>query len=262
MNNLVLYSHAARPFYCTQAQAEVLDVVRDLNKGGIGTVHGYIPSTGYTEKPVLDIQVLTRFSTEKLYERKRSAVDALKFADVVDAIAKDKILSALPLADVRQQFDDRKAMVVESLSKSLDGDRSDGHRQGHDRCYIQIEQGVKVNLDCVKDADGIMQPVLHKGLPVAESVMLMVLELRRTVIKPGVRKVVNSGAPVRMGNAIDAVLNKRSIGIMSLSLKAGNFDKLVCSHKTVDSAALLKEADFADADAATKMQLVLDFCAA
>ena len=262
MTDLVLYSHASRPFYCTQAQAEVLDVVRDLNAGGIGSVHGYIPSSGYVERPVVDIQILTRFSTEKLYARKAAALKEIEFGDVAAIIAKNPILSALPVATALQHFNDRKATMLESLTKTLDGDRSDAHRQGHDRCYVQVAQGVKVNLDCVKGADGIMQPVLHNGEPVAESIMLMCLELNRKVIRNGVRKVVKSGAPVLMGNAIESLLNKRSVGIMSLSLKADNFDKLVCSHKSLDSAALLKEADTLEASDAEKMRLVLEFCSA
>jgi hypothetical protein len=123
--------------------------------------------------------------------------------------------------------------MVDSMNKSLNGDRSDGHRQGHDRCYIHIEQGVKVNLDCEKDSDGIMQPKLHNGFPVVESIMLMYLELNRKYITEGTRKVVKSGAPVLMTNAIDSVLNARSVGIRALSLKADNFTRFVCDGQEV-----------------------------
>lgn len=228
MSDLVLYTLADRPFYCTQQQAEVLDNLRCLRAGGIGRVYGYKPSTDWAVVPTVDLQILTRFSTEKLYQRKREALDAITFADVKEAIAKTPKLAVLTEAKQEEIFNERKAMEIASLSKTLEGDREDAHRQGHDRCYIHIEKGVKVNLVGEKDDAGLMQPVLHNGFPMAKSVMLMVLELRRTYVKEGVRKVVNSGAPVLMGNAIGSLLNKRSVGIMALSLKADNFDRMVC----------------------------------
>lgn len=257
----VLYSHADRPFYCTQAQAEVLDQIRNLNKGGIGTIHGYVPKPDKYlpgKVPQYDLQFISRFSTPRLYERKRAAIDALSFADVAEIVAQDKVLSALPYADVLAHFNKRKQDEVDSMTKTLDGDRSDAHRQGHDRCYIHIAEGVKVNLVGEKDADGLMQPTTDAdGIPTAASIQMMILELKRTYLRSGEKKPVKSGASVLMKNAIEKVLNRRSVGIMSLSLKADNFTTLSAAGKVISADELLTEAK--DATEAEKMRLVLDF---
>ena len=49
----------------------------------------------------------------------------------------------------------------------------------------------------------------------------------------GVRKVVNSKPPKLMSNAIESVLNKRSVGIKTLSLKEDNFERLVIDNEVV-----------------------------
>lgn len=215
--------------WVTPAQAEALTQLVDAKAGGCAGIHGYIPSTGYSVSPVVDLQVLTKFSYSKLIERKRSALEAIAFSDVQDAINMEPKLAQLAVTEQNSLFEKRKQSLLKSIDTTLDGDRSDAHRQGHDRCYVDFANGIKAHLVTEKGADGLKHPLLLNGFPVVDSVMLGCIELNRKVIKEGVHKVVNSGAPVLMGNAIESLLNKRSVSYKTISLKADNFDKVVIS---------------------------------
>lgn len=237
MTNAIRFAAPSATFLCTPAMADTLNALAAMRHGGIGTIHGYRPTTDYVTPPTMDVQVITKFSTERLYSRKAAALAGVTFADVADAIAADDKLAALPLAAALAAFDDRKASMIASLTKTMDGDRSDAHRAGHDRCYCVTSQGVKVNYVTAKDADGIMQPVLTDGLPVAASIMVGVLEIARKVTQEGVRKAApNSGVPVRIGNAIDRVLNRRSVGYSTRTLKEGSFASFTASGQTITAA--------------------------
>jgi hypothetical protein len=227
-----IYKNTDRPFNCTTAQAEALDRLTALHKGGIGSIKGYRPTTGYVTPAVVDMQVITRFETGKLYARKAKALEAITFADVAEDIAKAAKLRDLPAGTCLAQFNDCKAAMLESLNKTLTGDRDDAHRQGHDRCYVRLVDGVKVHLVTEK-VDGIMVPVLTDGLPTLASIMLSVLELNKTVREQGVRKVVNSGPKVLMDKAIERQLNARSVGFKTVSLKEGNFESLNVERQSI-----------------------------
>lgn len=228
---MTTYSAAARTFNCTAAIADTLNVLASLRAGGIATIHGYRPTTGYKVAPTVDSQVITRFSTARLYARKVKALEAVTFADISDAVKADAKLAAMPLNDAVAAFEARKAWMLAGLT----GERTNAHTEAHTRCYVAITDGVKVNLHCVKDADGIMQPVLDtNGLPTAESIMVAVLELNRVVVVEGERKPeANSGIPVRISNAIDKVLNRRSVGYTTRTLKADNFTSIKADGRTV-----------------------------
>lgn len=232
--SLVTYTKGTRPFLCTPAQAETLDRLATIQKGGIGTIHGYKPSSGYTKSPTKNINFISRFSMRNLYDRKVKALEAITFDDVAEYIKEDPVLSATDHATLKTLFAGRKAQEIESLTRTNSGDRDDAHREAHDRCYVTVCEGVKVNLDCRKE-NGIMEPVLVNGLPVAESIMLHYLELSSTTITEGERKVTNSGASVRMKNCIERCLNKRSVGIRTFSLKADNFDSITVNRETITS---------------------------
>ncbi len=219
--------------WASAAQAESLKALTETRKGGFARVYGYKPTSDWVTSPVQDIVLITRFSTEKLYARKVKAINELTFDDVKDAIAKNPKLAALSLAEQEALFNERKAMEVDSMTKTLDGDRDDAHRQGHDRCYLHLDQGVKVNYVTEKDADGLMQPVLTDGFPTVASIMLSYLENSKSTRVEGVRKVVNSKPPKLMSNAIESVLNKKSVGLKMLSLKEDNFERLVIDGEVV-----------------------------
>lgn len=219
--------------WMTNSQAEALEVLEEANRGGCAAVTGYVPSTGWIERPVKNIQMLTRFSYTNLLQRKRDALEAITFEDVQPHIIEGSKLDALNEDAQRETFDKRKAQELASIDKTLSGDRSDSHRQGHDRCYAQFAEGVKVHLETRKGTDGLMHPILKDGHPVVKSIMVNFLELNSTTVKEGERKIVNSGASVLMRNAINKVLNQRSVGIKSLSLKEDNFEKLSIHHDVI-----------------------------
>lgn len=232
---MTTYTSGDKPFRCTPAQAETLDRLTALRKGCIGSVKGYRPTTGYVpgKTPVVDLQIITRFETNRLYARKREALDGITFADCAEAIAKHPKLAALPAGETLALFNSAKSAAIASLTKTLGGDRDDAHRAGHDRCYARIVDGVKVHFVTEKGDDGLMYPVLTDGLPTLDSIMLPYLELNRTVRVAGEYKVVNSGPKVLMDNVIAGLLNARSVGYKTLSLKEGNFEAIHVDKQTI-----------------------------
>lgn len=233
--NMITYKNGDKPFRCTQAHADTLDALASLNKGGIGAVKGYRPTTGYVpgKSPVVDMQILTRFEYGKLNARKAKALEGITFADVAEDIAKHDKLRALSAAACLDLFNTAKQAALDSIAKTAEGDRDDAHRQGHDRCYARICDGVKVHLVTEKRDDGLMHPVLTDGLPTLASIMVPYLELNKTVRVEGEYKVVNSGPKVLMDNIIARKLNARSVGYKTLSLKEGNFEALHVGKKSI-----------------------------
>ena len=219
--------------WASRQQADTLEALTLTRKGGFARIYGYKPASNYEVSPVQDIVMVTRFSTEKLYERKRKALESITFADVLPAINKEPKLKALTLVELEALFNERLQGEIESLTKTLDGDRSDAHRQGHDRCYLHLAEGVKVNYVTEKGKDGLMHPVLTDGFPTVASIMLTYLENSKVTRVEGVKKVVNSKPPKLMSNAIESVLNKRSVGIKTASLKEDNFERLVIDNEVV-----------------------------
>lgn len=228
-------------FNCTEAQAKTLDSLCDVIKGGIGTIHGYTATSGRTVPEVADLQFITAFSTENLYKRKAAALEGLNYSDIAEFAERSEKVSMLSQDEREQLFETRKAQELNSLQTTLSGDRSDAHRQGHDRCYCYVGKGVKVHYITEDEKytaeDGKTKkrkvPVLTDGLPTVDSIMLTILELNRTVKQKGVYKPVNSGASVLVKNAMLKALNLRSIGLKTLSLKHDNFESLVVSRKTL-----------------------------
>lgn len=216
--------------WMTDSQAKLVDMLEHCNSGGVAGIHGYTSTSGRTEPETADYQVITRFNYGRLLERQVIAVEAVQFADVnLDTIPDSKLKGK-----TRQQwFNEAKEALVASSRKTLDGSRDDARRQGHDRCFIKFADGVKAHLLTEKREDGLMHPVETDGFPTVESIKLSVLVLNKTVTKAGEYKVVNSGALVLAKNAINKVLNQRSVGLRTLSLKAGNFDSLTIDKNVV-----------------------------
>lgn len=215
-------THNGETFNCSARQAAALDILMDTNGGGFAMIHGYKSnSTG----EVADISFISRFSMEKLYARKREALESMKVEDIMDLIRENPKIKALDTDGLYTAFDDRKAFLIESIDKTDSGDRSDAHRQAHDRNYIHLVPGVKVNLVSEK-VDGKQIPVLDAdGFPTVASIMLNIIQVSKTVKVEGTHKVVNSGVPVILSNAMDKKLPK-SCKIKSLSLKEDNFESL------------------------------------
>jgi hypothetical protein len=219
--------------FATLEQIAALAILKDTRKGGVASVQGYVPTSGWIDRPVQNIQFISRISTERLYRRHVAALTALSYGDIADTIAKDSKLAAMSHTDLVTLFETRRDSEVASKEKTLSGDRSGAHRAGHDRCYIAVDTGIKVNLVTEKDKDGIKQPVLNNGFPMVATIMVSAFFLKVKTVKEGTRKEVKSGAPVRMSNIIKSVLNQPGLNLRMLSLKTDNFDLLTIDRNTI-----------------------------
>lgn len=209
-----------RQVHITDAQNDALEIFAVMQNGGIGTAVEYKPTTGYVEVPTVNIQFISKFSVAKLYQRRLEALQSIAFCDVDCSEAK---LQALAANDRQALFAQCMASMVESMNKTLKGDRSDAHRQAHDLFYVTHSTGVKCHLLTQDGANGRKELVLHDdGFPIVASIMLNIIEIGRKIIVPGKRKVVNSGPKVLMDHAIEKAWNKRSLHMQTLSLKADN----------------------------------------
>lgn len=247
MTDSILTSIGEKLVHATQQQIDAIEVLTATRKGGCASVVGYRPANKWEPdaRPVQNIQFLSRTSTAKLYERKMKTLEAISFADVRDAIDSDPKLSKLSDTLLLETFQARLGKEFKSMAKTLDGDRSDAHRQGHDRCYIHISEGIKVNLEThksEKDADGKTHqiPVLTNGNPTVKSIMVSALYLNVNTTTEGTRKYPKSGPDVLMSNAIQRYINKNTLQIKMISLKPDNFQSL-----TIDKNVLLPS-DIAD----------------
>ena len=213
----------------TASQVEAIQTLSNTRKGGVGSVTGYKPTSNYVEgkEPVQNIQLIANFSTANLYARKIKALQEIEYGDVVKHLFDDEKLSSLSMNETLDIFNARKAMMIASMQKSLDGARDDAYRAAHDLCYVIIGD-VKCHLVTEKktvDGKKTTVPVMDKkGNVTVASIMVNYLELNKTTVVEGERKPKpNSGLPVLMSNAIKKCLNKRSVDLKTLSLKADNF---------------------------------------
>ena len=221
----LIKSQDGKAIWALDNQIKAIETLVACRKGGCATVKGYKPSTGYLKIPTVNINMLTRISTTKLYERKLEALNNITFNDIKEATKSVDKLKDLGDLKLQQLFAERKTMMTTSLINTLTDNRTSAHHAGHDRCYAYFAEGVKVNLKTEK-IDGLMQPVLVDGHPVAQSIMVHYIELSKQVVVEGEYKKVNSGAPVLMGKLIESRLNSKSHVLKTLSLKTDNFESL------------------------------------
>lgn len=218
-------------FRASLKQAEAIDTLLNTNAGGFATVHGYVSKSGRVTPETSDMTFISRFSVERLYKRKIAALEALSLADIMDSVKANEKLALLENITLVETFEARKEKEMASLQKTLDGDRNDAYRQSHDRNYCRLGHGVKVHF-LTQKVDGETSPVLIDGLPIVESIMLSAIVVSKNVKVQGERKVVNSGAPVLISNAIKAKLPK-STKMITLSLKDDNFESLSIAGNTM-----------------------------
>lgn len=230
-------------FYASKKQAEALEELTSTRAGGMATIKGYVSESDRIKPETADIQFLSRFSYFRLLGRRIAALEALDVKEVRKA-AKAKDLLDLTPAEFEAAFNARRATMIAGHQKTLAGDRSDAHRQGHDRCYIRIAEGLRVNFKTA-DVNGIKQPVTLAdvdengvmimnlpGLPIAENILLDIIEINRKVIVEGEYKPKKSGIPVLMENAMQTLLPK-GVKFKALSLKPENFDSLHIDGKEI-----------------------------
>lgn len=217
--------HNGVKFLCSPRQAASIEALMETNGGGFAVVHDYVSTSGRVTPETADINFISRFDTEKLYKRRIAAIESVKLSDVIDELSSHPKFKAETLDKVTEVFNARKAGLIASCQTTLDGDRSDAYRQGHDACYHTLVKGVKVHFVTEKTTDNLMRPVLTNGLPTVDSLMLNIIQVSKTVKVPGTYKKVNSGLPVLIGNVIEGKLPK-SVKIKALSLKDDKFSSL------------------------------------
>lgn len=239
MQTRTLIIHNGHKVWATKEQADTMQALSETRKGGFARIYGYVATSDRTVPTVYDATVTTRFSYKKLVERKKAGLLALTLADCLPFLnMQNPKLAALTKGALQDAFDARKATEVASFNATGNDDRTDSHRQGHDRCYLNIADGIVVHYATKRNPDdGLMYPVLTDGFPTVDSIMLNCLEVSRTVRETGVYKVVNSGVPVLISNAIKAALKAKGIRSMNrVSLKEGNFERV-----SIDGEVVLPE---------------------
>jgi hypothetical protein len=217
-----LLDHNGEKFWASDAQASAIELLQET-KTGFATVHGYVSTSGYVSPQTADINFITKFNVMRVYERAIAALCVIKFDDVADELKKSKF-GSMAVGDLKKAFEDRIASEIASMQKTLDGDRSDAHREAHDRNYINLAPSVKVHLKTEKDGE-IRKPILYKGYPIVESIMIGMIEIGRTITEAGEYKAVNNGLPVTISNIIKSKL-PRSAKLKFLSLKEDNFKSI------------------------------------
>lgn len=230
-----LTDNFGKEFWATDAQAKAIDKLNSAGHGRFISILGYQPTSGYVKSPTTDYTLLSKFSTKRLYERKIEALKNISFNDVVKLAKKDEKLSLLERSKLKDIFEKRLQKELDSLQGSLDGTLNNAHTEAHERNYASFDNGITVNFKSEK-VDGITQPTLTDGLPVANAILVSGLTIQKKVIVEGERKIVNSGAPVRVSNIINRLLNQRSVGYKRFSLKPDNFSEV-----RLDSGVILNE---------------------
>lgn len=216
-------------FNATPKQIQALETLTSTNAGGFAVIHDYVSTSKRIKPETADITFVSRFSYERMNKRKLAALEALTLDDI-KADCKHEKLTALDEPTLDAEFNKRKSYLIESINKTLSGDRSDSRRQAHDRCYCRIAEGIRVHYKTVEDSHGIMQPVLLDGAPIAETILIEAIEISRKVTVPGEYKPVNSGTQVLIGNVIMKHMPKGT-KFKALSLDDDKFSSLSIAGK-------------------------------
>lgn len=197
-----------------------LEILASAGEGRFACVRGYSPSTNYIVRPIVNTTFSSRFSTLKFYERMIEKMEALTAGDFS---GDEKTIAT---------FEEARGELVASMKKTLEGDRSDAHRAGHDRCYEILENGVKLHLLTEKGEDGLMHPVLdEEGNATAKSIMISAIEISKKTIKEGEYKKVKSQSKTIMKRLIEKAVGANKF--KTFSLKEDNFDSLAIDGETV-----------------------------
>jgi len=209
-----------------------LNVLDSCRHGGFATVHNYVSGTSDPKcitPGVSTIQFISKFSYKRRCER---ILERAKGYVAPDAL-----------------HEQARTEVVESLMKTLAGDTSDGHRQGHVRCYVHSDMGIKVHLettDGVVDGRKVKVPVLDAdGVPTVASIMVAVLEVSRKVHVKGEYAPTKSRPLTIAKEAVTSYCEDGMLSYKYLSLK-DNYDALNIDKESVvpaEIASLMVETD-------------------
>jgi len=231
--------------HATLNQLADIATLQACRNGGAATIHDYkagdretgtSKSSAWIKAPVRTIQFISKALVQNLYNRTIAAYNGISYGDVADYVASDPVLAAMSHTELVAQFEECKALTIGSMEKTLSGDRSDAHRQGHDRCYIAIEGGIKVHLVTKRGEDKKMHPVTDSdGIPTVASIMVNAFFLNATTTVEGIPYVKNSGAKVRMDNVISRAFGQTGLNLKTLKLGEDNFSKLVIDRQVIES---------------------------
>lgn len=204
------------------AIASVIETLTNLSANAFCAIDGYKTADG----KVSNYLVRAATGTESVYSSKMAELSALSFAD----LPAEKLAKWIPskgknsFASAEEQFNFCKSAMLTSMEKTLSGNRDDAHRQGHDRCSVQIRAGVTLDLLTEEGADGLKHPVqTNEGELLADKIRLHAVVMREEVLEEGERKVVNSGSKVLMDKVIESCLPSTKTALRTFSLDDGKF---------------------------------------
>lgn len=232
----------------TKAQLETIETLKACRNGGVACIYDYRPndrqngskSASWVTAPTQTIQFISKGSVTNLYQRTIDAMKSITYGSIADFIASDSVLAEMSHTDLVTQFEKCQAASITTCEKTLSGDRSDAHRQGHDRCYLPVSNGVKVHLITTKGSDNKQHPIIDdRGIPTVDSIMINAFFLSVKNSVEGTRYIANSGAKVRMDKVIQRAFAQTGLQLKTLSLK-DNFSKLVIDHQVIKSAQYLQ----------------------
>ena len=201
---------------------QALAIACEARKGGFATIHGYVPSTDYIVKPIVNINFTSRFSYTNILEKKNEAMAKVRFEDVS---MKNPKLSSLSIEEQKKLFIVAKGEMSASAEKTLCGVREDAHRVAHDTFYVPCVEGVKVKLKTQKiGSDTVL--VEENGCYIGENVSILAMERSRVIVKEGEKKVINSQAKTIMKQEIERAYKDKDFRVITFALKEDNFDSL------------------------------------
>jgi hypothetical protein len=213
---------------------ETLNTLDMCMNGGFATVHRYVSGTSdpkCVRPKCATINFISKFHYHNLVKRWLNNVQSISL-DMVDT-SHDKFVGK----DVTELFATAKAKLIDTYTATLTGERDDGYRQGHDRCYVHSSTGIKCHLvteDGIVDGRKVKVPVLDSdGRVTVASIMVSVLERCQTVHDVGEWKSTNSHPSTIMKDMIEKKAQEGMFKFKMLSLKPGNFERLTMDGETM-----------------------------
>ena len=188
-------------FLAPNGLSQAIETINEAPKGSFATIHAY-ESKG--SGSVDNINFQSRFSYLNYNEKKANALKELTLDQVE---IKDEKLLALSQDKLEDQFKTCVDKMLASIEKTKEGDRSDSHREAHDKFYLNVGTGVKIKFRTM-EVGGETHLVKQNGLPIANNLQLAFMERSKKNLVPGTYKKVNSGPKVLMDKAIAKALKK------------------------------------------------------
>jgi hypothetical protein len=203
------------------AIVNALTALDSLGNNAFTKINGYTSESG----KVADYLIRAATATESVYTSTVEELKAVKFEDL-DLTNWVPLKGKNAFNNAKDQFEYCINCKIATLEKTISGDRSGSHREGHDRCSRSPRAGVTVDLVTEKVGDIKVPVQTSEGLFVAAGVRLHGVVMSENVIVEGEKKVVNSGSKVLMDNAIDKVLNRKRTDLRTFSLNEGKFGSI------------------------------------